>query len=201
MKHLKNIHGMQAEFRNPAIPQAIFYLLNESKSLILSTETGSGKSSLLEICSEISGKIIVYCPLFQVLTTQMVNFAAVNTHRFKFNTPVPIETRILIISCEQIVSPEFMGYLNMNKENIQAIVIDECHEILMAPYRPIMTQLWKPLKYSIPVVLMSATLTAKEIESLKEYFSTDFKVFKCLNSRKNISYHYHSSTTGKTRLK
>ena len=97
----------------------------------------------------------------------------------------------------EVTQPGSVGQFNVLKscENVNLVVIDEVHKIFdrMPSFRPVFDSLKKFQKLSCILAAMSATLTIRQIEILKDYFMHGTK---CFVLTEGVHWHYSLEDTG-----
>ena len=178
-------------------------ILKGYSPILIISGTGSGKSlyfqipSLIASFERIDSLIVIILPLIALKLDIARRFDQLGlfTEEWKINSPISINTRILLITYESAITNRFKEYAlrQISQNRLDRIYIDECHFILDAntEFRPKLRQIGELLELKVQFIYLTATLSPTDLPewiSVAGVTENSLKILRQSTSRSNISY-------------
>jgi hypothetical protein len=169
----------KARFRSPEQAQAVQYALEKRGNLLVVLPTGGGKSLIfllpmiydkLASCPSVNVLIVPYNAMKEDMCRRCLE-SGLSAALFDSNMTVEDIANLdcLICVADTVANPRFHTVLRTLQALgfLARIYIDEAHHVLCSNvFRPVFTLLYQLRSYSVPLILLSATMPPGHVQDL-----------------------------------
>lgn len=193
LTHLRRVLGEKdAHFRSPEQAQAVQYALERRGNLLVVLPTGAGKSLIFLIpmligrSTEDVGVNILIVP-YNIMKEDMRRrcfLSSLDAELYHPEMSIEEARKLNCIICVADTAGDDRFHVLLKSlcrlGSLRRIYIDEAHHVLSSNvFRPVFTMLCRLRDYSVPLILLSATMPPSSVEDLMKSLSiSSLKVFR-----------------------
>ncbi|KAF9013002.1 hypothetical protein BDZ89DRAFT_914984, partial [Hymenopellis radicata] len=187
------------QFKSPEQAEIIQLLLGDiAYSILLVSPTGYGKTFMVSVIAALCPKkvLVVITPFVSTtrdLCRRLDGQPGVNARSWDDVETLgcSADENVMVVSAHLVNGTHFRRWTEMSKDRIQAIVIDECHEMLISSYRKTFEYFTHLSRVGKSFVFLTATLFPASEPNLLKMLEIDgrlLRVFRVPTYRPNIAY-------------
>jgi superfamily II DNA helicase RecQ len=185
--------GAGAQYRSKEQRLGLKAVLDGESPLVVILPTGGGKSLLFMLPAWLEGArtTVVISPFVALANDTEKRCKEARIDCIQWRDGLRRRTKVVVVSAESAVSPEFMHYMTelYLSHQLDRVVLDECHLVITAAgFREAMHKL-KNLAIPVPLILLTATLPPSVIKQFEKALAIQKPTYiRAATGRSNFAY-------------